>query len=240
MKGKWIVGISIALALAFISCASRHTPAVDNSNPSANVQSKAQRQVIPEYRLQPGDEIEIKFFYNSSLNERLIIRPDGKISLQLIDELFVAGLTPAQLDKILTRRYATELKQPELTIIVRSFVGQRIYVGGEVTTPKLIPLTGKMTALESIFRAGGFKDTAHPGSVIIIRKDTKNRPFGIKVDLKRVMKGGEGGRDTELLPYDIVYVPKKAIAKVDLFVDQYIRQLIPVHTGFGFTYELNP
>ena len=156
MKGKWMACISLALALVFVSCTSHHTPVVGQSNPSTNVQSKTQRQVIPEYRLQRGDEIEIKFFYNPSLNERLIIRPDGKISLQLIDELLVAELTPAQLDKILTRRYATELKQPELTIIVRSFVGQRVYVGGEVTTPQLVPLTGKMTALESIFRAGGF------------------------------------------------------------------------------------
>ena len=239
MKGKWMACISLALALVFVSCASHHTPEGGGSNPSANIQGKAQRQGFPEYRLEPGDKIEIKFFYNPSLNERLIIRPDGKISLQLIDELLVAGLTPAQLDKILTRRYATELKQPELTIIVRSFVGQRVYVGGEVTTPQLIPLTGKMTVLESIFRAEGFKDTAHPGSVIVIRKDAENRPFGIKVDLNRVIKGAEGARDMELLPYDIVYVPKKAIAKVDLFVDQYIRQLLPVRPGFGFTYELD-
>ena len=114
MKGKWIPSISLALALALVSCASHRTPEGGGSNPSANVQSKVQHQIIPEYRLQPGDEIEIKFFYNPSLNEKLIVRPDGKISLQLIDELFVAGLTPAQLDKILTKRYATELKQPEL------------------------------------------------------------------------------------------------------------------------------
>ena len=240
MKGKWITCISFGLALALVSCASRHTPPAGGANPSANIQGEVQPQGFPEYRLQRGDEIEIKFFYNPSLNERLIIRPDGKISLQLIDELSVAVLTPAQLDKILTKRYATELKEPELAVIIRSFAGQRVYVGGEVTTPQLIPLTARMTVLQSVFRAEGFKDTAHPGSVIVIRKDAENRPFGIKVDLKSVMKGEKGARDIELLPYDIVYVPKKAIAKVNVWVDQYIRRNIPVQTSFGFTYELNP
>lgn len=239
MRAKWIPCISVVLALVFASCSSHHALPAGGSNPLAKAQSKAQRQIAPEYRLQPGDEIEIKFFYNPSLNERLFIRPDGKISLQLIDELSVAGLTPSQLDEILTKRYATEIKEPELTVIVRSFVAQRIYVGGEVTSPQLIPLTGRMTVLQSIFRAGGFRDTAHPSSVIVIRKNAENRPFGIKVDLNGVMKGKKGVRDIELLPYDIVYVPKKTIAKVDLFVDQYIRQLIPVRPGFGFTYDLD-
>ena len=240
MQGKLTIGISIMVISALLSCASHRTPPAGGSNPSANIQGKAQRQGFPEYRLQRGDEIEIKFFYNPSLNERLIIRPDGKISLQLIDELFVAGLTPAQLDKILTKRYATEIKEPELAVIIRSFAGQRVYVGGEVATPQLIPLTARMTVLQSVFRAEGFTDRAHPGSVIVIRKDAENRPFGIKVDLKRVMKGKEGARDIELQPYDIVYVPKKAVTKVNVWVDQYIRRNIPVQTGFGFTYELNP
>jgi protein involved in polysaccharide export with SLBB domain len=98
----------------------------------------------------------------------------------------------------------------------------------------------RMTVLQSVFRAEGFTDRAHPGSVIVIRKDAQNRPFGIKVDLKRVMKGEEGARDIELQPYDIVYVPKKAIARVNVWVDQYIRRNIPVQTSLGLTYELNP
>jgi len=240
MRARFNAGITITLVLAVLYCIScRHDSPV-GSSPSAAVGNKPLRQAIPEYRLQPGDEIEIKFFYNPALNERLVIRPDGKISLQLIDELFVAGITPSELDKVLTNRYASEIKEPDLAVIVRSFIGQRVYVGGEVSAPQLIPLMGRMTVLQSIFRAGGFKDTAHPGSVIIIRKDAENRPFGIKVDVNRVIKGEEGARDLDLLPYDIVYVPKKTIAKVNLFVDQYIRKNIFVYTHFGFSYELNP
>jgi len=240
MRGNLAVGISVTLALTLLSCTSHRRHAGIELKPSVNVQTNPQPQGLSEYRLQPGDEIEIKFFYNPALNERLLIRPDGKISLQLIDELFVAGITPSELDKVLTKRYASEIKEPDLAVIVRSFIGQRVYVGGEVSAPQLIPLMGRMTVLQSIFRAGGFRDTAHPGSVIVIRKDAENRPFGIKVDLNRVIKGKEGARDLELLPYDIVFVPKTVIAKVDLFVDQYVRQLIPVTLGFGFTYELNP
>jgi protein involved in polysaccharide export with SLBB domain len=239
MNGKWIAVIATALALSLASCTSNRTAVpVQVNPPQGPAQGRDQGWNIPEYRLQRGDEIEIKFFYNPDLNERLIIRPDGNISLQLIDELFVAELTPAQLDGILTRRYARELKQPELTVIVRSFVNQRVLVGGEVGKPQLVPLTARMTALQSVFKAGGLTDRAQPNSVIVIRKDAENRPFGIKVDLNQVMEGEEGARDIKLLPYDIVYVPKKAISKVNIWIDQYIRQNIPIHTGIGFSYEL--
>jgi len=72
-----------------------------------------------------GDQLEIKFFYDTELNEQVIVRPDGRISLQLVHEVMAAGLTPADLTKLLTAKYAAELKKPELTVIVRSFGARR-------------------------------------------------------------------------------------------------------------------
>lgn len=203
-------------------------------------------QDIPEYRIYPGDQLDIKFFYNPELNESVVVRPDGKISLQLIDDIQAAGLTPAQLDSELTRLYAQELRKPLVTVIVRSFTGQRVYVGGEVGTPGLtlgvVPLVPGMTALQAVINAGGFRDTARPGAVILIRKGPDNRPVPIRVDLDPSIDGDSAEGDIRLEPSDIVYVPKTWIAKADQFVNQYVERLLLYRGttfGVGLSYEIN-
>ena len=119
--------LATLLLLAMISCATSQ-PAVT----PAEVQMKSEPQKPAPYVIHAGDQLDIKFFYNPELNESVVVRPDGKISLQLIDEIQAAGLQPAELDQKLTDLYSRELKKPVLTVIVRSFTGQRVYVGGEV------------------------------------------------------------------------------------------------------------
>jgi protein involved in polysaccharide export with SLBB domain len=195
---------------------------------------------IAEYVIQAGDELDIKFFYNPELNETVTVRPDGKISLQLVDEIHAAGHTPAQLDEILTNEYARELKKPAITVIVQSFTGQRVYVGGEVNRPGEIDLTNHMSALQAVIDAGGFKETAKPEAAIIIRKGVDNRPIPMRVDLEEVFTGNDAGGDFKLKPYDIVYVPKSAIAKANKWVNQYIEELLLFRgVSMGFSYRLD-
>jgi protein involved in polysaccharide export with SLBB domain len=190
------------------------------------------------YVIQPGDRLDVKFFYNSELNESVTVRPDGKISLQLVDEVQASGLTPSELDDILTKRYSGELKKPAITVIMRSFTGQRVYVGGEVNKQGIIDLTTGMTALQAVIDAGGFKETALPQGAIIIRKGPDKRPIPINVDLRKALYGKSPESQTRLKPYDIVYVPKSAIAKANKFVNQYIEKLLLFKgVSFGFTYE---
>lgn len=194
-----------------------------------------------EYRIQRGDQLDVKFFFNPELNESALVRPDGKISLQLIDDVQAAGLTPAQLDSELTRLYAQELRKPSVTVIVRSFAG-RVYVGGEVGTPGLFTVVPGMTVLQAVIYAGGFKETAKPGAVIVIRKGPDNRPIPIRVDLDPSLDGESADGDIRLEPADIVYVPKTWIATANKFVNEYIERLLLYHgasLGFGLTYEIN-
>lgn len=197
-------------------------------------------QELPAYRIQLGDQLDIKFFYNPELNETVFVRPDGRISLQLVDDVDAAGLTSSELDSILTQKYAKELRKPVVTVIVRSFAGQRVYVGGEVNSPGLVNITTGMTTLQAILTAGGFRETAKPEGVIVIRKGPDNRPIPIRADLKKTIYGkGESG-DIPLRPYDIVYVPKTLIAQANKFVNQYVERLLLFRgttLGFGFTYE---
>lgn len=197
-------------------------------------------QEAPEYLIQPDDELDIKFFYNPELNETVTVRPDGKISLQLVDEVQAAGLAPARLDQILTDKYAHELRKPVIAVILRSFGNQRIYVGGEVNSQGLLDLRAGMTPLQAVFNAGGFKETAMPEGVIIIRKGADNRPIPIRVDLKNALYGNNPGANIQLQPQDIVYVPKTWIAKANKFVNQYIENLLLYRgIGVGFTYQVN-
>jgi protein involved in polysaccharide export with SLBB domain len=189
-----------------------------------------------EYILHIGDVLDIKFFYNSELNELLPIRPDGMISLQLIDEVRAAGMTSSELDKILTEKYSVIFEKPEITVIVKDFGGQKVYVGGEVANPRVVSMVGNVTSLQAILDAGGFRETAQPDSVIIISKGEDNTPVVRKVNLKKVISGDPLGSDAFLRPFDIVYVPKSFIANVNKFVEQYIEGIVPDFLSGGFSY----
>ena len=192
------------------------------------------------YTIQPGDTLDIKFFFNPELNETVSVRPDGFISLQLVDEVNAAGLEPQQLKKKLTELYSRELLQPVITVIVKSFESQRVYVGGEVNLQGIIAMPVGLTAIQAVMQAGGFKVTAQPSETLIIRKGPDRRPVPIKVDLQALLDGYDTGSDFKLQSEDVVFVPKSAIAKANQFVNQYVEQLLLFKgVTFGFTYIVN-
>lgn len=185
-----------------------------------------------EYKVQIGDQLDVKFYFNPDLNEQVVVRPDGRISLQLVPELIVAGLTPRQLTEKLKQEYSGELSNPELTVIVRTFSAQRIFVGGEVGRPGEKPLVGPITVLQAIAMAEGFKETAKLTEVILIRRRPDGRPLVLPLNLKAAISGVDVGQDLALMPHDVVHVPRSTLASANLFVDQAIRKMIPVTFGF--------
>lgn len=182
---------------------------------------------IEPYLLHVGDSLAIKFYFNPDLNEEVIVRPDGMISLQLIGDVQAAGLTPTALAGNVTQKYTAELANPKVSVIVRQFAGQVVYVGGEVGKEGIVPLTGGLTLFQAIQVAGGFLDTAHEKQVILIRKGADGRPTGAAIDLRPVLKGEQPQDDVLLQPFDVVFVPKSKIADIDVVVDQYMRRMLP-------------
>jgi polysaccharide biosynthesis/export protein PslD len=237
MKKNLIGGVALLVSLLMLGCASQN----QNVMPAEAAALTAVPSAAPApYLIQPGDQLDIKFFYNPELNETLTVRPDGKISLQLVDEVQAAGLKPSDLDEILTRKYSQELKKPSITVIVKAFGGQRIFVGGEVNRQGIMTISGNMTPLQAVLNAGGFKETASPENAIVIRKGPGNKPVPIAMNLEAAMHGKPGSADFLLKPDDIVYVPKSAIAKADKFVNQYIENLLLFRgVSFGFSYQVN-
>jgi polysaccharide export outer membrane protein len=219
------------IIITLTSCA----PAVKNQ--TLPDQTGTQNLLYPgqEYRIQAGDQLDIKFYYNPELNELVTVRPDGRISLQLVHEIMAAGLTPAELTGVLREKYAVEVKQPEITVIVRSFGGQQIYVGGEVNKPGVFNFIGSMTVLQSISLATGVKDTARTKEMVIVRRGADNKPLMIPINLKKLIDGTDMSQDIFLKPFDIVLVPKSNIAEVNVWIDQYIRKNVPIQIGFPIT-----
>ena len=128
---------------------------------------------------------------------------------------------------ILTEKYSTEIIEPELTVFVRSFAAQRAYVDGEVGGPRMINLVGDITVSQAIAKAGGLQNTARRHEVLVIRHKADKKPFVIPVNLKQVINGTDINQDIVLQPYDIVFVPKSAIANVNLWMRQYIYNNFP-------------
>ena len=102
-----------------------------------------------------------------------------------------------------------------------------------VEKPGMVPLAGGLTMLSAISSAGGFRDEAIRQQVILIRRETDGKPVGHAVDLRVVIYGQEPENDVLLQPYDIVYVPRSKIANANLWVQQYIRDMLPIHPGIA-------
>jgi len=235
MKSLALVGI---LTLAFATLTVGCTYQYQNIPEAPPVIAAPERPFV--YIIQPGDQLDIKFFYNPELNDSVTVRPDGKISLQLVDEIQAAGRTPAQLDDFLTENYSKELRKPVITVIVKSFASQRVYVGGEVNRQGFVNLAAGMSPLQAVIEAGGLKETGDPGAVLLIRKGPENQPVPVRVDLKGTLDGSGTQSGIQLQPQDVVYVPKTFIAEANKFVKQYIEDLFLFRgVSLGFSYELN-
>lgn len=201
-----------------------------------NINTRQVESTIPDYYLRSGDNIAVKFFNHPELSETVPIRPDGNISLQLVDDVKAEGLTPEELDAVLTEAYAIHLNNPEISVIVQGFKGQEIYVAGEVYRSGVIEMKGRMNALQAIFDSGGFKDDARISDVVIISRSPENKPVARKVNLKKALKGKLLENEYLLRPFDIVYIPKTRLAKIDDFT-AHIYRIIPSRIWRGFTYE---
>jgi polysaccharide export outer membrane protein len=179
------------------------------------------------YRIQRGDSLAIRFYRNPELNIDLVVRPDGMISLPLINDVAAADSSPDELGRHLEKLYKGELAVPDVAVIVTKFAGQRIYIGGEVTTPGELELASGLTLFGAITKAGGFKNTARVNQVILIRRTPSGKLGGTSLDLTEVQGGTHPERDVALEPYDIVVVPRSAVANVNTFMELYITRNLP-------------
>ena len=234
---KLMLPLAVTIVFAMTSCAIN--PNLNEVNAAKRERTTPQPRVVKtasvagqnarpaEYVLGFGDVIEVKFFNNSEYNEVVAIRPDGKISLQRIGDLSVVGMPVSELDKIITKTYSEILVDPDVTVFVREFGGQQVYVMGEVNNPGAYNISKGMSLLRAITTAGGPLNTAKMNSIILVRANQDNNLYAERIDLSPTNLKGLLEHDKAIQPYDLIYVPKTFIADLEAFVSQIYKVVMP-------------
>lgn len=187
---------------------------------------------VIDYVIGPGDTLAINVWQNPDLSQTVAVRPDGKISTPLVDDLYVSGLTPAQVDAEITKRLSKTIRQPEVSVIMTSFGSKAVYVLGEVPRPGRYPLTGPRTAMEMIAQAGQWLDSGVLNSVMVVRRGWTGRPEIYRVDLTQVVKKGDASKDMVLQDGDVVFVPRNFVKRLDTFLTFFTKHIFGSIGGF--------
>lgn len=231
-----LIAVLLALSVALAACAAApdvFTPTPKPTPDFVNIPYAAWSDDEPDYRLYPGDEIEVEVPSAPELNKTVTVEPDGRVSLALIDPVMVADRSVVDAEALISTAYASQLLQPRVTINVRP-TPLKVFVGGEVKNPGVYDMPGDINALQGVIMAGGFTDNAKRSEVILIRRGAAGKPMMRTVDL---LRGATDPGHYDLAPlrrFDIIYVPKTGAAETDQFVQQYIRDAVPFSLGFSY------
>jgi len=220
------LAIFAAFGLSALSASAQDAPA-----PQAMTYTDAS----PAYRFFPGDEIEIVVFSAPELNRTVTVAPDGRIAMPLIGAVRAADLTAEELHDALIVAYSNQLRQPELSVVPRTYASRQVFVGGEVARPGIYEMPANIDAYQAVALAGGFLPTARRSDVLVLSRANGATEVS-EIDLSpRAMRAGFPGAEP-LERYDVVYVPRSRISQVNLFMQQYVRDALPVQ--FSFYYDL--
>ncbi len=187
----------------------------------------------PEYRLNPGDEIDISFPNAPEFNSHQVVRADGAISLEGLKppaplEAIVANLSIREVNRVLVDAYSRELRDPVVSVTLKAYGANVVYVMGEVGKPGAVPFSGTMSALQAIAAAEGPVPSARLHQVLVIRRERNGQTSWRVLDLRRAFAQSDFRDDPPLQPRDVVYVPRSTIGDVDAFVELYIRKVLPI------------
>lgn len=160
----------------------------------------------PDYRIGAQDVLNISVWKEPEITRTVPVRPDGKISLPLLNDIQAAGLTPMQLASAITEGLKKFIADPQVTVIVTEINSRRYYVLGEVGRPGAYPLLPGMTVLQALSGAGGFSQWANLNEIYVLRTENGEQvryPFRYK----DVLKGKRTEQNIELKPGDTIVVP---------------------------------
>ncbi len=228
-KNKWLIRMMLIISLGLFACAANRSATMTVfHNPDVGMDISPDSLDVPDnYRLGYGDVIDVKFFNNDRYNETVAVRPDGRISLPRVGDIKVEGMCVDELDDIITRTYAEILIDPDVTVIVREFGGQKFYVMGEVEKPGTYSLSKGMSALRAIVTAGGPKKSAKMSSVILIRGSEEQNFIAERLNLEMTDLSSAMSHDKRLQSYDVVFVPRTFIADLNTFMSQFYDVALP-------------
>jgi polysaccharide export outer membrane protein len=158
-----------------------------------------------DYVIGIEDVLNVVFWKDKELSAEVLVRPDGKISLPMLNDVPAAGMTPEQLASAVQQAAAKYVRDPGVTVMVKEIRSRKVYVIGEVAKPGTFPLASEMNVIQIIAQAGGFLETANKGDVVVVRNENgQERRY--KVNYSEVVKGKNIGQNIKLLPGDTILI----------------------------------
>ncbi len=202
-RKTWLVSVAGLLLATLGGCASTTAyPPVPED----------QVKVEPDYDylVGPGDSVEIFVWGSPELSSTVKVRPDGKITTRLVEDIPASGKSPTQLARDIEKAYSEYVQSAVVSVIVNGFVGipsQQVRVVGEATEPKSVPFSKHMTLLDLMIKVGGLTDFADGNRTVLVRfQDGKQRLYGVR--LEDLLKDGDISANVTLMPGDILIIPE--------------------------------
>jgi polysaccharide export outer membrane protein len=204
-----------AFALPLAACSGNgDTAGMTNVNAASVVKAaKGSKDVTSaDYVIGAGDSLSVFVYRNPDLSEGgVAVRPDGRISVPLIEDIVAAGKTPTQLARDIEDKLKKYIKDPVVTVIVRSFIGppdRQIRVIGEATEPMAIPYRERMTLLDVMIATKGLTKYAAGNRAVIVRHDAKGKEELIHVKLTDLLNSGDITQNVAMEPGDTLIIPQ--------------------------------
>ena len=159
-----------------------------------------------DYKIGPQDVVRIDVWKEPEISRTIPVRPDGKISLPLLNDVQAAGLTAIQLGNAIHDGLTKYLNNPQVTVTVTEINSRRVYITGEVIRAGALPLLPDMTVLQALSSAGGFTQFAKLKSIYVLRNEG-GKQIKLPFNYKEVVKGKNQEQNILLLPGDVIVVP---------------------------------
>lgn len=183
----------------------------------------------------PGDILDLKVWRHSDLDMQITVAPDGNISVPLVGELVVTGLTYPELIDALESALSDYLVEPSVAVNIVSVSNQKVFILGEVQNPAVLQIANEMTILEALIRTGGIHQDSRTDNVLLIRGNLDS-PELFLVDVKAIYASGDMSQLVQLQRGDIVYVPAKTITNVERFFRR-VQGIIAPFVGGSVVYR---
>ena len=196
-----IVGALSFLLLMLSGCTKNYPPLEGGPAPAL---------ATPDYLIGAGDSVDIFVWRNQELSASVIVRPDGKITTPLIEDVPASGKTPTQLARDMEKELEVYVRNPVVTVMVNGFVGpynQQIRVVGQATRPQALPYKDQMTLLDLMIAVGGLTEFADGNQAKVVRVvEGQWQEFGVRID--DLINGADISANTYMLPGDILIIPE--------------------------------
>jgi len=206
--GKCVWGSAVAAAAVLaLAPASLGAQQEQPSGAGGRGAATATARPAPPYVIGPDDVLSIVFWKDKDLSAEVTVRPDGKVSLPLLNDIQAQGRTPDELRDALKQAAQAFVEDPNPTVMVKEIKSRRVFITGQVEKPGPYPLTGETTVLQLIAMAGGIREFADGSNITIIRKGENGRTEILPFNYRDVLKRKNLTQNVQLKPGDTVVVP---------------------------------